>query len=128
VSDMVKGILAGGAGLVLVLVAIFFGLGYLISDEKGLPVPTTVAGSTCWLTTKGIDVLDCRKRRAGPGLLRALEGALVGREQVSNTRSDWRASLPLPVSASHRPQGQLPESHRRLRTRLASLTRTRVAS
>jgi hypothetical protein len=60
VSEKVKGILAGSAGLVLVLAAIFFGAGYLISDQKGLPVPTTIPGNRCWLTTKGIDVLDCR--------------------------------------------------------------------
>jgi hypothetical protein len=59
VSKKVK-VLAGAAGVVLVLAVIFFGVAYLISDEKGLPVPTTFDGNRCWLTTKGIDVLDCR--------------------------------------------------------------------
>jgi len=38
---------------------------YLISDEKGLPIPTTFAGGQCWLTTRGIDVLDCREMGQG---------------------------------------------------------------
>jgi hypothetical protein len=49
----------GGCGLV------FLAVGYLISDEKGLPVPTTFAGGQCWLTTRGIDVLDCRELGRG---------------------------------------------------------------
>jgi hypothetical protein len=36
-----------------------------LSDEKGLPVPTTFAGGQCWLTTRGIDVLDCRNLGRG---------------------------------------------------------------
>ena len=60
-----RGILVGSAGVLLVLGGVFFGLGYLISDEQGRPVPTTLAGSNCWLTTKGIDVLDCRKTEQG---------------------------------------------------------------
>lgn len=28
---------------------------FLLSDEKGSPVPTTFAGGQCWLTTRGID-------------------------------------------------------------------------
>jgi hypothetical protein len=43
----------------------FLAVGYLISDEKGLPVPTTFAGGQCWLTTRGIDVLDCRELGRG---------------------------------------------------------------
>ena len=64
-SDKVKGVLAGSVGLVVLLAAIIFGAGYLLSDDKGLPVPTTVNGTRCWLTTKGIDVLDCHKGEKG---------------------------------------------------------------
>ena len=98
-SDMVKGILAGGAGLVLVLAVIFFGVGYLISDEKGLPVPTTVAGNTCWLTTKGIDVLDCRKSEQGQVFFVRWKGRWwgVSRCQTQEATRVLRCRSPYPL-------------------------------
>jgi hypothetical protein len=60
--DRVRAILAVTAGVVAILGLVLLAGVYLISDEKGLPVPTTFAGDKCWLTTRGIDVLDCRKR------------------------------------------------------------------
>ena len=50
---------AAAVGLVILLAVL------LIPDEKGLPVPTTFAGGECWLTTRGIDVLDCREQGKG---------------------------------------------------------------
>ena len=60
-SRRARGIL--GACAVVALVGLAFVAGvYLISDEKGLPVPTAFAGGRCWLTTRGVDVLDCREQ------------------------------------------------------------------
>jgi hypothetical protein len=39
-SEMMKGVLAGTAGVVVFLALLFPGVGYLTSDEKGMPVPT----------------------------------------------------------------------------------------
>jgi hypothetical protein len=78
-----KGILAGAAAVAF-LALIVVGVGYLVSDEKGLPVPTTVAGQRCWLTTKGIDVLDCRSSEQGENFFVRWKGrwGLVGACQV----------------------------------------------
>ena len=55
----------GAVAAVAVVGLVFLAGVYLISDEKGLPVPTTFAGGQCWLTRRGIDVLDCRELGRG---------------------------------------------------------------
>jgi hypothetical protein len=63
-SRRAKRILVAVAAVAAVGLVFLAGV-YLISDEKGLPVPTTFAGGKCWLTTRGIDVLDCRELGRG---------------------------------------------------------------
>lgn len=63
-SRRARRILAAVAAVAVVGLVFLAGV-YLISDEKGLPVPTTFAGGQCWLTTRGIDVLDCRELGRG---------------------------------------------------------------
>jgi hypothetical protein len=96
---MVKAILIGGAGLVLVLVVMFFGLGYLLSDEKGLSVPTTLAGNTCWLTKKGIDVLDCLKSEQGQDFFVHWKDRWwgVSKCQTEEAARVFRCRLPYPL-------------------------------
>jgi hypothetical protein len=64
-SRRARRILAAVAAVAVVVGLVFLAGVYLISDEKGLPVPTTFAGGKCWLTTRGIDVLDCREQGRG---------------------------------------------------------------
>jgi hypothetical protein len=63
-SRRARRILAAVAAVAVVGVVFLVGF-FLVSDEKGLPVPTTFAGGRCWLTTRGIDVLDCRELGRG---------------------------------------------------------------
>ena len=98
VSETVKGILAGSAGLVLVLAVIVFGAGYFISDEKGLPVPTTVDGNRCWLTTKGIDVLDCRYSEQSENFFVRWKGRWWGVSICQEQARVLRCHRPYPLS------------------------------
>jgi hypothetical protein len=63
-SRRARRILAAGAAVAAVGLVFLAGV-YLISDEKGLPVPTTFVSGRCWLTTRGIDMLDCRELDRG---------------------------------------------------------------
>jgi hypothetical protein len=63
-SRTAKAILAA-VGVVAAVGLAFLVAVFLVSDEKGLPVPTTFAGGECWLTTRGVDVLDCREQGKG---------------------------------------------------------------
>jgi hypothetical protein len=95
ISRRARRILAAVAAVVVVGLVFLAGV-YLISDEKGLPVPTTFAGGRCWLTTRGIDVLDCRE------LGRGFYVHWMGRWQPTRRcleidRDVFRCELPYPL-------------------------------
>ena len=96
-SETAKGILAGTAGVVLLLAVMFFGVGYLISDEQGTPVPTTLDGNHCWLTTKGVDVIDCRVSEQSEDFFVRWKGRWWGVSRCQEAPHVLRCALPYPL-------------------------------
>jgi hypothetical protein len=59
-----------------------------------LPVPTTFAGGQCWLTTRGIDVLD---RRGRGFYVSWMGGWQLTRRCLEIDRRVFRCELPYPL-------------------------------
>ena len=89
-----------------VVVLPLLGVGYLISDEKGMPVSTTFSGNSCWLTTRGIDVLDCRRSENGDDFFVRWKGRWWGVSRCREAAGVLSCRLPYPLRIDLRSREQ----------------------